>query len=1017
MSVPKKIIELVERFRQNAQDYCATDYNETELRREFIDPFFKALGWDMDNERGAPQTHKDVVHEDKFKVAGKTKRPDYGFYIRGKRQFFLEAKKPAIDFSRSNEETINAALQLRDYGWSASLPLNILTNFRQFAVYDCRIKPSSDDFVRKARVCFCSYEEYPKRWDELYHLFSREAVLNNSLGKFLQHRKSNEVISVDAAFLKDIELWRETLAINLFKRHPELDTHELNFAVQMTLNRIIFLRICEDIGIEHYHTLENVSKKSNIYKSLGQLFKLADRRYNSGLFHFRRERSRSTAYDEWTLSLTIDDKVLARIIKNLYPPKSRYKFDVIPVEILGQVYEQFLGQVITLSHGLQVEEKPEVKKAGGVYYTPTYIVDHIVEKTVGKLLVGKTPQQVSKLKILDPACGSGSFLIGAYTYLLNWHRDYYIKHQPQKYREAIVKAGDWQLTSHEKKRILLNNIYGVDIDSQAVEITKLSLLLKVLEGESQRTIDRQLKLFKERALPDLDNNIQFGNSLIGIEFYENKRLLGDEETMFRVNAFNWDKYFAEIVQAGGFDAVIGNPPYIRIQSLKEWASLEVEFYKERYSTASQGNYDIYVVFVERGLQALNERGLLGFILPHKFFNAKYGQALRRLLAGGKYLSEIVHFGDQQVFSHATTYSCLLFLDKKGCDSFRFVKVTNLPAWREKKQQIGDTISAEKVTEGEWHFVSGAEAKLFERLKGMPVKLGDVAARMAQGIRTSANEVYVLDLVEDNGKLVQAYSKQLNRVVTLERDLLSLFLQGRDIRRYQILPSGKVVIIPYRIQGRKVSLILEKDLRKEYPNTYKYLKENQPYLENRERGRMQGAKNWYAYVYPKNIEIMATPKLLVPDIANRAAFAFDVSGEYAFSSGYGITLKDSTSESFLYILGLLNSKLLDFYLKQISTTLRGGFFRYFTQFIEQLPIRSIDFNNPADKAKHDEMVQLVDQRLTLQKQLNVTKMSQKKQHLQAQIESSEQQIDGLVYELYGLSDTTAGLPKAGANVFV
>lgn len=283
----------------------------------------------------------------------------------------------------------------------------------------------------------------------------------------------------------------------------------------------------------------------------------ADDRYNSGLFHFQPEKSRAETPDELTLSLKIDDKVLKDIIKGLYPPESPYEFSVFPAEILGQVYEQFLGKVIRLTAGHQakVEEKPEVKKAGGVYYTPAYIVDYIVQHTVGKLCEGpsassgqgKTPKQIEKLRILDPACGSGSFLIGAYTYLLNYHRDWYIKDGPDKHRKELFQTvgGEWRLTTQEKKRILLNNIYGVDIDSQAVEVTKLSLLLKVLEGESDETLKRQLSFVKERALPDLGRNIKCGNSLIGTDYFEGQ-LLPDEEAMRRINPFDWQAEFPNI---------------------------------------------------------------------------------------------------------------------------------------------------------------------------------------------------------------------------------------------------------------------------------------------------------------------------------------------------------------------------------------------------------------------------------------------------------------------------------------
>ena len=284
---------------------------------------------------------------------------------------------------------------------------------------------------------------------------------------------------------------------------------------------MIFLRICEDRGIEKYGQLkdltiidENNNQGIPLYDKFIELCKNADSKYNSGLFHFTKENNNDLSVDNLTPSLIVDDGKLKKIINELYYPDCPYEFSMISTEILGNIYEQFLGKVIRLTHSHQakVEEKPEVKKAGGVYYTPQYIVDYIVENTVGELLNRKTPNQVSKLRILDPACGSGSFLLGAYQKLLDWHLEYYsILDKPPQNVVYEDKKGILRLTIQEKKRILLNNIYGVDIDSQAVEVTKLSLLLKVLENENKDIFEAQQKLIQERALPDLGSNIKCGN--------------------------------------------------------------------------------------------------------------------------------------------------------------------------------------------------------------------------------------------------------------------------------------------------------------------------------------------------------------------------------------------------------------------------------------------------------------------------------------------------------------------------
>ena len=552
---PDKIKQLTETFNNNIDYYKSGNFNETQLRREFIDPFFSELGWDVENKNGYAEAYKDVIHEYSLKTKDVREAPDYCFRIGGTRKFFIEAKKPSVNL----KDDIHPAFQLRRYAWSAKLPLSILTDFEEFAVYDCRIPPKKNDKASTGRIIYFNYEDYITKWDEIESIFSREAILKGSFDKYAETNKNKKgTAEVDDTFLKVIEEWREFLAKNIALRNPNLTTRELNYSVQKTIDRIIFLRICEDRGIEEYGQIMNLLNGTNVYKRMTQIFTRADEKYNSGLFHFDVEKGRAESPDELTPQLEIDDKILKEIIKNLYYPDSPFEFSVLPSDILGQVYEQFLGKVIRLTDGHRaiIDDKPEVKKAGGVYYTPTYIVKYIVENTLGKLLKDthpsplpkgraregfQTPRQVSALKLLDPACGSGSFLLEAYQYLLDWHLKYYTSDAETLQRSVAGKNpqvyqasnGDYRLTTAERKRILLNNIYGVDIDTQAVEVTKLSLLLKVLEGESEESLNSQIKMFHERALPDLGNNIKCGNSLIGPDFYDQMEMnfLDDEEKL------------------------------------------------------------------------------------------------------------------------------------------------------------------------------------------------------------------------------------------------------------------------------------------------------------------------------------------------------------------------------------------------------------------------------------------------------------------------------------------------------
>ena len=643
MSAPQEIALLVDRFSRKINEYRGSLYNETELRYEFVNPFFAALGWDMDNRQGLSGDLKEVKVEESIRVEESIKNPDYSFRLGRSRKFFVETKKPTINI----EGGIYPAFQLRRYAWSARLSLSILTDFEEFAVYDCREEPNKAHKPGKGRLLYLQYDQYVERWDEIAALFSKEAVLAGSLERFIEAIPEKRGIKrVDAALLDEISLWREALAGSLARCNPHLSQGDLNFSVQRTIDRLLFLRICEDRAIEEYGRLKALLDEQGVYSRLMELFREADRRYNSGIFYFQEEKDRSEVPDGLTGRLAVDDATLKDIIRDLYYPDSPYVFSEIPAEILGQVYEQFLGKVIRLEEGHRavVEDKPEVRKAGGVYYTPSYIVEYIVKNTVGRLLEGRTAAEAAEVRILDPACGSGSFLIGAYQYLLDWHLQWYkdnlapmldksgglasaealrllpeapAQRADRRARKIAARAAqaalpitkdsidkEWRLTTSERKRILQSFIFGVDIDSQAVEVTKLSLLLKVLEGESRESISSLLRYFKERALPDLGENIKCGNSLIGYDYYDDHPNISDEEAR-RINAFDWKSSFPEVFQRGGFDAVIGNPPYVRQEGLGELK----EYFSRNYQVY-HGVADLYAYFIEKGVSLLKAGGLL-----------------------------------------------------------------------------------------------------------------------------------------------------------------------------------------------------------------------------------------------------------------------------------------------------------------------------------------------------------------------------------------------------------------------
>ena len=1054
LTPPALILDLIERFERNLDSYRGPGYNETQLRREFIDPFFDALGWDVMNKAGHAEAYKDVVHEDAISVSGATKAPDYCFRIGGVRKFFLEAKKPAVNI----KDAPDPAYQVRRYAWSAKLPLSILTDFEEFAVYDCRARPNRADKSGKGRILYLTHREYAARWDEIASVFSKEAVLRGSFDRFAVSERKRGTATVDAEFLAEIEGWREALARNVALRNPTLEVRDVNFAVQRTIDRLIFLRICEDRGVETYGQIQGLLNGENVYRRLQYIYGLADDRYNSGLFHFKPEKGRAEAPDDLTPALVIDDKVLKDIIGRLYYPESPYEFSVFPAEILGQVYEQFLGKVIRLTagHRAVVEEKPEVKKAGGVYYTPAYIVEYIVKNTVGKLVgadlrvrpdksgtdnkgahIGAplqcmAPKQISKLRILDPACGSGSFLIGAYEYLLNYHRDWYLSDGPPKHMNAIyqVAGGQWRLTTQERKRILLNNIYGVDIDSQAVEVTKLSLLLKVLEGENGDTLTRQLKMWRERALPDLGNNIKCGNSLIGPDYFSGQ-LLPDEDAMRRINPFDWHAEFPQIFPSrarkstpspsmgegrgggegdGGFDAVIGNPPYVRQESLSAFKDYFTTHYEAFDAVA-----DLYTCFMEQGVKLLRQGGRFSFIVSSSFLRATYGESLRRVLKKHGAVLRILDFGGLPVFENAKdTYVCIPLIAKTKQPAR--VEVSRIPSL--KIRDLDNyatanhyTIPHQRLSQEAWALKSDEEAAVFEKAMKVGKPLGEyVGRKMFYGVKTGLNEAF--EITEPQRAAILQGRQE-------SEALIKPFLGGQDIRRYQIKDEGRhMIVIPsgwtrtVMKADKSAGQFSEREawgwFSRQHPTIAKHL---EPFGEACRKRQDQG-EYWWELRPCDYYEYFNRPKIIFPDICKGPRFFLDRSGLYLANTAYCLGMDDP------YLLGVLNSRLFWFAISNISIPfgIRAGQYRYrlIYQYMEKVPIRVINPHNKADKTTHEKIISHVEHMLDLRKGLAEATNPNDKTRLQPQIDTTDRQIDRLVYELYELTDEEIAIVEGGVE---
>jgi len=944
-SFREELQSLISKFEKDKNYYLSKGYFEAQVRVDFINSFFNALGWDIENKAQKPPHERDVIVELSPET---TKRPDYNFRINGITKFFVEAKPPSVVL-----DDVNHILQAKSYAWSTKeVYFVILTDFEEFRLYDASLKPNPR-FPNEGLIFELRYTDYFDNIEKLWEL-SKERVEQGSLELLLPRDTKSKRLRIppDKSFLEDLTAWRTELAKDIHKRNPQFDVKLLNDVVQKLLDRIIFIRIAEDRKIRPDRKLWEIAaqwkeeaKRKPIMTHLIDLFHEVNDDLNGDIF---KHHACETA--------VADSNLLSDIIESLYFPKSRYRFDAIGVELLGSIYERYLGSTIRVTpQRIKVEEKPEVRKAGGVYYTPKYIVDYIVKNTVGRIIEGKTPRQIEKIKILDPACGSGSFLLGAYQYLIDYHLKYYREHPKEAQTLHLfpywkMSPEEFTLPIHEKAKILRNNIFGVDIDPQAVEITMMSLYLKALEGE------RGLLPKKQHLLPPLSNNIKCGNSLIGYDIFDSPsplslraegEAISKDETKSRINPFDWNSKsagFGEIMEHGGFDVVIGNPPYSYMIP-----SYEQEYFSAHYKHQDYQK-DLYLLFLERYHSFLKNTGLLGVIVSNTWLQSVRLKKIRGYLTNNYRWLRILHL-PEKVFSAVVDTHVLIFqkLDKG---------ISNR-----------DVISIDVRRDGQIEFLHNLQGKFIPH-DGTPVNI--VASQEEQMLFRKIH-----NLSSQLGQLCDVY----NGAKPFEKG------KGRPPQTDKIMKEK-----PYVRKGdasdKTWSPLLRGELIRRYENLW-----NHDY--------------WIKYgpwlAAPRDPAIFQTPLKIIARQTGDSIIATLIETGFIARDNLHIILPKDTRYQLPYLLGMINSRLMDFAYTFINPEKGEALAQIKKQHVEQLPIRTIDFNNPSEKAIHDKLVSLVDRMLELHKKNNSFPPSAEREKIEREIAITDEKIDEIVYELYGITE--------------
>lgn len=1046
-----QVVRLVDAFRG-----AGRDQSEADVRQSYIDPLLRALGWPVGEQPGVPARLKDVEVEPPLASPGQTnKRPDYLLRIGGYTRFVIEAKKPSVDLAGDRE----AIFQAKSYAWSLQVPFAVLTDFEEWRVFDATIKPRIDEPKRGLVADFdLRYEDYATRFGALYEMFGRAAVAGGSLEELLRQVKRiprNRRVRgvdrmlldirgstpVDRDFLDFLQDYRLRFARALYAdnkaafpdAHTDAGAAKLSEAAQRLLDRLVFLRVCEDRNIANYGEIRDL---------LDDASESGEDPYARLVAHFRRLAVTYNGYlfrEHFTEGLEVDGHLLSDFIRDLYPPESPYRFAAIRDDLLGVIYERFLGHTITVDKkgNVRAEEKPEVRHAGGVYYTPQFVVDAIVRRTVGELIKGKAPGEIVEpkkgIKVVDPACGSGSFLIAALDYLMEHCRAHVAAHPEDAViggtsttgkRRTIAfqdaEDGEWHLTPEFRGELLTACIYGVDIDQQAVEVSVMSLYLKMLEDRLPPR--RQEELYPAKLLPPLEANVACGNALLSQSDFDSWWLAergnlfeGDAELRFRLNRFDWSsrtRGFGDVMAhrgegLNGFDAVIGNPPYIRVQELKKWAPEESEFYKWRYESASRGSYDIYVCFIERGLNLLNDRGLLGYICPHKFWSTTYGDAIRNLIGNTYGVRSIISFADQQVFQGATTYTAIHILGASpNGDSVDFALVHDLNDATSQVEAIDSgripsgavRFEAAPPTTARWVFSpKDLEEWANAFAEGKPTLAG-IADEIFVGLQTSDDPVFLFDVAPPKASTASLASKALQEDVQIESELLRPVVRSGHIGRHWAEATASI-LFPYQLSGNRAAIIPPRVMKDKFPATWEYLRRCEVRLRARQQGKFDHDE-WYGLMR-KNLEKWeAGSKLMVPYMVSQLG-ALHASQSLYFvnvtTGGFGVR---SSRASLDYLQALLCSKPMDIWFKRQAGRFHSGYFGANKQYIEALPIKLPD--DTGERKLAEEMSKrarrIVDAKAALRKP---AVSDRERRDLEASAEGDERAIDELVCRLYGI----------------
>jgi len=996
-STKKKLSELIEEFENLSQQGGMKGQPE-QMARTWVERFLGIFGWDCSDPLQVRQEYRIQGRAARrLKSEGTThNRPDYCLISHHQRVLYVDAKKFEAKINFDNK----IAYQVRCYGWSESFKVSYAFCFTELAVYDCRIRPLDSDEADIARVLYLPYSEYLAHFDMLWDYFSREAIASGSLSRLLpddERPKGSKTLDED--FEEKLSVWRKELATSIVRYGKVRDVSVISAAAQRILDRIIFLRLCEEFGFEELGSLHDMGHDDDGFWPLflEEHEKRYGRVYDGILFPASAEDDPS-GVDAHLRSWWLKGRIFRDIVDTLYYPNP-YCFDVIPIELLGGIYEQYLGKRLRLvGSSVQDEYKPEYQRTKGAIYTPPWVVKRVVEKTLAPLLKGKDPEEFLQLRILDPACGSAGFLLGVFDYLEAQILAWFAQNPADPRRpEFIAETEDGlQIAPAAAKRIITHCIYGVDIDAEAVEVARMSLALRY--SEKAALLSGEPHLF----LQGIGLNIRQGNSLVGPDVVGLG--INGEEIVAETMPFDWHSPttgFGEVMKSGGFDAVVGNPPYIEVKRYKEWMPAQYQYLKEsgRYETTRQGKTDVAMPFMEQGLRLLREKGRLGFIIQNRFFKTDYGELARDWLRRHRAVDEIEDFRDLQVFAGRTTYTAILILQKNR-PALHYRTYATLEEAQAGVPSVESTLNWDTVNANVWSFDQPDLLEVYQDLARRHRTIGDHGRlKISVGLQTLYGKYYQLEPIEVKARLVVGRNGE-DEVISLEKAALRPLCRNRRFYPFRADNADAWVIFPYDLAEGQASEIGWKELRKRYPKTFLYLESRKKIILKAVEVE-KGTNRWHLYTRPQNLASQANPKVLFPSTIEDVVAAVDADGAVYQDNVRinSISFAGATTAQLKAIACLFNSTIFNALAKLQAGLSDSGWRQFNKQYAELVPF-PIAFIEDAEIVKR--LSSLADKISALQTKSLPAATEGARTGFRATLESLWHQLDETVESVYGLS---------------